>query len=1286
MLSRNWKIFLVSLLIVIAVAGAIYARRSLGTKLNNVPGTKVQRASDNAQLVRDKPQLVVQLGHAGGINAAVFSPDGQFVASGGADRVSILWEVATGREVRRLIGHKGEIRSVAFSPDGHWILTGAGGVTSFYSADIYTKDYTARLWDIATGKEIQRFEGHTERINGVAFTKDGRSAITVSDDATIRLWNVTDGKEIRRFANQAGAVSSVSISPDGRYILTGDGELPDGSDSSRRLYTARLWEVETGKEVKRFAGHDKGIGSVAFSNDGQIVITSDRSPYIPGLDRNYIVRLWDVSSGRKLQTFTGFGPVAFSSDNRQILRGGLEDEAATVWQLDQKKNLCRFENGEVGGVPTSVAFSPDGREALVAFDKVSSGGSSGAIIGDFGLRLYDAGSCKEILQFAGTTSRVDSVEAGPEDRLIFAGDYLWDLQTGKEVRFEKALLKHPNPVDADLRILSPDGRFAFTTCITRVSDPVGASRLDLAQIWDTTIGKEVRRFEHQGIYAAYFSSDSRSILTVSKENGVQMREVATGKKIWNFGGKYGSYANANGSWLSQSHSDCVLSSDGRFVLVRTSAEDGERVSVLRAETGELTREIKVPDYFYPLLTLAPNNQYLAIPNIDDQVRLYDVSSGRMLRRFKPGFEVFYAVFSPDSQYLALGGEIVDKPKRFVQVWEVNSGKKLLEFEGVSSFTTHQNNMTFSPDSRYLLKADIMGNTAYLWDVAAGKEVRRLDGHLGDVYSTAFLKGGRVAVTASQDGTTRMWDATTGRELCRLISFRNGTWVVVTPDGRFDTNNLDNIKGLSWTIGDDPMRLLPLEIFMRDYYEPRLLPRLLSGEEFTPIRDLSTLNRIQPQVKITEIALDSADTVKVTVDVSKAQREVLRNGTKVVSETGVYDLRLFRDGQLVGYAPEAEGEVKVDSQMGKSTLTFSNIRLPHRKGMSRIEFSAYAFNADRVKSETDRKVFDLPSNVVPVKGRVYLITFGVNANENPSIALRYAANDAREMERNLSESLGATGQYQEIVPVTLIADYATDGGQRTVSTKLATKVNFKTVLDVLAGKQVAPDLLRAIPGAQRLQAARPEDLVLIAVSSHGYADNRGIFYLVPYDTGQKALLSAEFLQRCISSDELQLWLRDVDAGELTLIVDSCQSAAAVEGGGFKPGPMGSRGLGQLSYDKGMRILTATQADNVALETGKLEQGLLTYALVRDGIESGAADYKPIDRQIMLSEWLSYGVDRVPAIYNEVRSGKRRLMVQGEENGSSANVKVQRPGLFDFAHKQRDLVIAVPVARKHNATGY
>src|SRR6185503_6290727 len=107
-------------------------------------------------------------------------------------------------------------------------------------------------------------------------------------------------------------------------------------------------------------------------------------------------------------------------------------------------------------------------------------------------------------------------------------------------------------------------------------------------------------------------------------------------------------------------------------------------------------------------------------------------------------------------------------------------------------------------------------------------------------------------------------------------------------------------------------------------------------------------------------------------------------------------------------------------------------------------------------------------------------------------------------------------------------------------------------------------------------------------------------------GPNGEISPASLTHFVSSDELSEWLRDIDAGEMVLVVDTCHSAAAIEAGGFKPGPMGSRGMGQLAYDKGIRVLAASQADDVALEINRLRHGLLTYALMHDGLERGQAD--------------------------------------------------------------------------------
>ena len=169
-----------------------------------------------------------------------------------------------------------------------------------------------------------------------------------------------------------------------------------------------------------------------------------------------------------------------------------------------------------------------------------------------------------------------------------------------------------------------------------------------------------------------------------------------------------------------------------------------------------------------------------------------------------------------------------------------------------------------------------------------------------------------------------------------------------------------------------------------------------------------------------------------------------------------------------------------------------------------------------------------------------------------------------------------------------------------------------------------------------------------------------------------------LAKFISSEELSVWLRGVDAGEMALVIDSCHSAASVEAGGFKPGPMGDRGLGQLAYDKGMRILAATQADDVALESERLGQGLLSYALVRDGLGKARRADLDGDGRVMLQEWLEYGEKRVPDLYEEVKSGKLRLAGRDTAADPAFLTQVvrnaQTPSLFDF-HRRADSVVLV-----------
>src|SRR2546421_141840 len=96
-------------------------------------------------------------------------------------------------EVRHFEGHSNVIRSVAFSPDGRRAVSGSW-------------DQTARLWDVQTGKELARFLGHTSRVEAVAFSPDGRQALSAGWDKTVRLWDVDSGREVRTFAGHTAEV------------------------------------------------------------------------------------------------------------------------------------------------------------------------------------------------------------------------------------------------------------------------------------------------------------------------------------------------------------------------------------------------------------------------------------------------------------------------------------------------------------------------------------------------------------------------------------------------------------------------------------------------------------------------------------------------------------------------------------------------------------------------------------------------------------------------------------------------------------------------------------------------------------------------------------------------------------------------------------------------------------------------------------------------------------------------------------------------------------------------
>ncbi len=244
-------------------------------------GHLVAASADRTVVVLDlkegevKPDRVRELEQADGdfIGGLAFSPDGRRLASANYDSSTILWDVQTGRVVQRLQGHQDQVRCVAFHPSGNRVVT-AG------------YDKTVRIWDVHSGKQVRVLRGHEKPILAVAISPDGTSVLSGGFDDVARLWDFETGRELRTFRGHTDAINSVAFSPDGRHTLTASQD-----------HTVRLWDVATGEELHRFIGHTDYVLDAVFSPDGRFIASSSGGDvkdgrWVPGED--YAIRLWRV--------------------------------------------------------------------------------------------------------------------------------------------------------------------------------------------------------------------------------------------------------------------------------------------------------------------------------------------------------------------------------------------------------------------------------------------------------------------------------------------------------------------------------------------------------------------------------------------------------------------------------------------------------------------------------------------------------------------------------------------------------------------------------------------------------------------------------------------------------------------------------------------------------------------------------------------------------------------------------------------------------------------------------
>jgi RNA polymerase sigma factor (sigma-70 family) len=387
-------------------------------------------------------------GHRGRVFPVAFAPDGQTVATGGIDHTVRVWDVASAKELRRLEGHRGPVGEVAFSPDGKLLISGAldktvrvwdaatgrelrqlqlegnRGTPHFYyrfladNRTLATLDETRilYLWDIETGREIRRFDPQLKPYDEVALSADGgKLAAAGRGTAIVHCWEVATGRLLSTLIGHRGAVQAVAFSPDGKTLAT--------SATDRTL---RFWDVATGAEQRRLGVDEAQREGLVFSGDGRILASG----------RDGIIRLWHVDSGQESVPVEGHQAlirlVAFSPDGQRILSFG-RDHTVCSWDAVTGKLMdARRRGADETVTAEALALTSDGRVMACA------GVPDGSII----LRDTETGAERGRLQgHAGTTLALDVVHAAfaPDGTTLVSGGFdktvrLWDVATSRELR------------------------------------------------------------------------------------------------------------------------------------------------------------------------------------------------------------------------------------------------------------------------------------------------------------------------------------------------------------------------------------------------------------------------------------------------------------------------------------------------------------------------------------------------------------------------------------------------------------------------------------------------------------------------------------------------------------------------------------------------------------------------------------------------------------------------------------------------------------------------------------
>jgi WD40 repeat protein len=981
-------------------------------------------------------------------------------------------------------------------------------------------------------------------------------------------------------AGHSQPIYQVAFSHDQRWLASASSD-----------HTLKLWDLSSGLEVRTFTGHTDEVTAVEFSPDGRLLASA-------GDDNN--VKLWDVASGRELFTLsTGNHPmgvmkVAFDSTGQKLVSLN-QDRTVITWDVVTGQRLSEFSAGGASGIMYGTDLTPDAHYVLSEV--------SDHTIGRDSIQMWDAGAGQLLSSHLINLNINHPVISSGARWMASTDDHyavnVWDIAKGQQVFILPGSPNVTGETGFSLAF-SPDERLLA----------VGDTQKHVLRLLDAATGNAVQTFQNAFFYGLQFSDDGRRLATVDGRN-IDILDVGTGRVLQSLHG------------YTQNIGALTMSADGHFLSAQNRDDNG--VSVWDLKSGGQVKSIPGGDTNVgaAAVALSADGRILAASFSSPDppyriIKVLDVGSGKIVNSFTGLGYVTSTAISPDGSLLAAGDF-----RGGMEVWDLRSSQVLVSREGeVNTPSCHvafspdrnllavtgQNSvvvwdtakhdwvgslpagwvlaLAFSSDGKRLASADLNTHAISVWNLESNVPMLSI-GNQPKINALAFSPDGRWLASAGVDNLVRLWDLATGNEV-REFSGHGGevTGVVFTPDVHWLISSGAEGSIRIWNPSTGENAAILSSISGTDDWVAITPNGLFDG---TPkgTKQLVTW-RVGNRVLAASQFYDAYSSPGLLAHVLAGN----------LSENPITPKPLFAGFKLppsVHLAPFPGGNIVNDPQVKVAVEAvdegggISEVRLYQNGKLAGARLASpgprvqYTFEVSLIPGQENvLRAVALGGDRVESSPDEINLHYEAPAPPKPTLHLLVVGiNDYDDRSLHLDFAQPDAQALARFFPSH--GDLFSSVNVISLFDKDATKANIQAAFDRLA------------------QSSNPEDVALFYFAGHGMLVGRE-FYFLPHDMRKDADIESAVQKYGISASAFGEALQHIKAVKQVLILDACQSESALPA--LAKATFGIRGIEKpeeravrmLAHANGIYLIAASTAEQYAYEVPALGHGVFTYALL------------------------------------------------------------------------------------------